>query len=106
MWKGSAVLGAPGVQNVTGIVAEALDTTKELITLNTTGANALLTLADSLVGDRLVILMEADNGDVVVTGTFVGGTTATFDTILDSVDMIMTTAGWSVLSSVGAVAIA
>lgn len=72
--------------------------------ITTTGA-ATATLPNGYNGNIVYILLLVDGGDLVVTGDFQTGTTATFADALDSITLIWVNGtGWCTVSNQGAVA--
>ena len=66
------------------------------------GGDAFTIAAGTMVGQLKNIRLSVDGGgDGVVTGTFVGGTTLTFNDAADEVDLMWTGAAWRVIRRVG-----
>ncbi len=81
--------------------AGALPITADTVLLTTTGANAL-TLADGRVNQRLTIVMVTDGGDGTLTpANFADGTTATFNTVGDILDLIFIAGEWHIITNKG-----
>lgn len=96
---GATVLG--GVAAVSG--AGAIPLTATVVTITTTGANAL-TLADGVAGQLLILTMIADGGDGTLTpSNLAGGTTITFNDVGDTVTLVFDGTNWNVAGNNGAV---
>ena len=88
-------------QTLTG--AGAVNITKKITLLVTTGINAL-TLADGDVGQIKIIIMKTDGGDGTLTPTNLnGGTTITFSAVGQSATLLFIDGAWQVIGLVGAV---
>lgn len=82
-----------------GADADALDINKHGVVLMVTAANAAQTwvLTDGLeAGQRLTVALKTKgtSANAVLSGTFVGGTTLTFDTAGEYANLMWTGAGW------------
>lgn len=74
--------------------AGALPIDKDVVLLETGGAEAL-TLADGVAGQQLIIIMTVDGGDGTLTpANYLNGTTITFDDTGDSVHLIFNGTNW------------
>jgi hypothetical protein len=72
---------------------------KSLFIITTTGA-ATATLPDGYEFQRILLFLQIDGGDLVVSGSFSLGTSATFDTAKDAVELIWISGiGWHVISN-------
>ncbi len=81
--------------------AGAIPITADTVLLTTTGANAL-TLADGRVNQKLTIVMVTDGGDGTLTpANFADGTTATFNTVGDILDLIFIAGEWHIITNKG-----
>lgn len=90
-----------GIDTRTG--AGAISVTAEYTNLVTTAADAL-TLADGVAGQRKVIKMKTDGGDGTLTpANFADGTTITFNSVGDVVELIFADGKWNLVSNVGCV---
>lgn len=74
--------------------------------ITTTGA-ATATLPNGYEGQRIYILLAVDGGDLVVTGDFETGTTATFADAKDALELLwIADFGWQTVSNQGVVVFA
>ena len=74
--------------------------------ITTTGA-ATATLPNGYEGQRIYILLVVDGGDLVVTGDFETGTTATFADAKDALELLwISDFGWQTISNQGVVTFA
>lgn len=81
--------------------AGAVPITAPIAHITTTGANAL-TLADGTDGQKLIIVMIADEGDGTLTPASPGGySTITFADAGDSVELLFTNSKWYIIGSAG-----
>jgi hypothetical protein len=72
---------------------------KSIFVITTTGA-ATATLPNGSEGQRILLFLITDAGDLVVSGSFSLGSTATFDTVKDAVELIwIINVGWHVISN-------
>jgi hypothetical protein len=102
---GSTVSGtfAGGVQALSG--AGAANVTTLTTALTTTGGAQAITLADGINGQIKTVIHDVDGGSAILTPTTkTGFTTVTFTNVGETVTLqFLTTRGWFVLSSYGAV---
>ena len=106
-WKGSAVLSRVQSEVSEYSASGAIAVTDDVAQMDSSGGALAMTLADGAVGDRIVIEhVTAGNNAVVTPATFADGTTLTFNAAKELVELLMTSAGWTVLSNVGSVAVA
>lgn len=92
-----------GVQRLTG--AGAVDVVTLTTALTTNGAGQALTLANGVDGQMKEIIHDVDGGSAILTPTTkTGFATVTFNNVADTVTLkYLTTRGWYVVSSRGAV---
>ena len=82
--------------------AGAVNLTDGLTSLTTTGASQALTLADGTVGQCKTIVHVVDGGSAILTPTTkIGFSTITFAAVGDSVSLVYTSTGWSIVGSRG-----
>jgi len=78
--------------------AGAIAVTDGLSVLTATGVAQAMTLADgTVVGQQMALIMRSTTtgGSMVVTGTFTGGTTLTFDAVSERAKLIWVGAAWT-----------
>jgi hypothetical protein len=79
---------------------------KNTFIITTTGA-CTATLPNGYEGQRVYILLAIDGGDLVITGDFEVGTTATFADARDSLElMFVANFGWMTIANSGVVVFA
>lgn len=72
---------------------------KSIFIITTTGA-ATCSIPDGYEGQRILLFLQTDGGDLVVSSNFVLGSTATFDAIRDSIELVyLVGLGWHVISN-------
>lgn len=98
---GGTIIG--GIQALSG--AGAVNVTTQTTALTTSGVAQALTLANGTAGQTKTIIHDVDGGSAVLTPTTkTGFSTVTFNNAGDTVTLqYLTTRGWFVLSSYGAV---
>jgi hypothetical protein len=85
--------------------AGAINVTTSATFLTSTGVLDALTLANGTAGQIKYIVHQVDGGSAILTPTSkIGYTTITFTNVGDSVTLIYTAAGWSIVGIYGAVA--
>jgi hypothetical protein len=85
--------------------AGAINVTTSATFLTSTGVLDALTLANGTAGQIKYIVHQVDGGSAILTPTSkIGFTTITFTNVGDSVTLIYTAAGWSIVGVFGAVA--
>ena len=96
-----------GVQRLTGTSLGSLNITQnKLFIIETTGA-ATVTLPNGNEGDRVFILLAVRAGDLVISGDFETGTTATMNLAKDSIELLwVANFGWCTIANNGTVVFA
>lgn len=91
------------VQHLSGTTFGNLNLSKPYISITTTGA-ATASLPSGYDGQEIYIVLAVDGGDLVVSGSFETGATATFADAKDSVKFVWISGlGWAITSNQGAV---
>jgi hypothetical protein len=93
-----------GVQRLTGTTLGSLNIVQnKLFVIETTGA-ATATLPDGNEGDRVYILLAVRAGDLVISGDFETGTSATMNAAKDALELLwIANLGWMTVSNQGTV---
>jgi hypothetical protein len=95
------------VERLSGTALGSLNIIQKSIFVITTTAACTATLPSGVEGQRVMLILSVDGGDLVITGTFSLGTTATFADVKDSVELIWISGiGWIVTNNTGAVVFA
>lgn len=95
------------VTRLTGTALGSLNIIQnDFFIITTTGA-ATATLPNGYEGQRIYILLVVDGGDLVITGDFETGTTATFADAKDALELLwISDFGWQTISNQGLVVFA
>jgi hypothetical protein len=95
------------VARLSGTALGSLNIIQKSIFVITTTAAATATLPDGYESQRVMLVLSVDGGDLVISGTFRLGTSATFDSAFDSVELVWISGlGWVVSNNTGAVVFA
>jgi len=99
---GVGVLIAPDSSETIVATSGAVSIDTGITYFDSTAGAAALALADGVEGQRKILMMLVDGGDVVVTPVnYANGTTITFNDVWDVAGLLFTGSSWKLVSSLG-----